>query len=271
MTSLQPELGTVQETLLTPLLGRADQFNRDDAIVSDAKADEMVRSMDYDFDKIRKYPDTLVGCAIRAAIFDGWMHEFLKANDDVAVTLIGEGLDTTTDRNDDGKAHFFELDFPDVIELRRHFFDETDRRTFIAGSVFDTDWIDRVKSSGRKEFLFQLAGVTMYLEPEQNRQLLTLLADNFPGCTLLFDNCSSFALFMSSRWEATVNTTKAVYKWGIADAHDVRQWDDRFVVTDLEYMMDHHRHQWSGLARFWSTFFMPLRHGYQLNRAILGG
>jgi O-methyltransferase involved in polyketide biosynthesis len=270
MNTLQPELGTVQETLLTPLLGRADQFGREDAIVRDAKADEMVRSMDYNFDAIRKYPDTLVGCAIRAAIFDRWMREFLKSHDDVAVTMIGEGLDTTTDRNDDGQAHFFELDFPDVIELRRHFFEPTDRRTFIAGSVFETEWIDQVKSSGRKNFLFQLAGVTMYLEPEQNRQLFTMLADHFPGCTLLFDNCSAMARFMSPRWEATVNTTKAVYKWGIGDARNIRQWDDRFVVTDLEYMMNHHRHQWSSLARFWSTIFPPLRHGYQVNRAVLG-
>lgn len=263
-------LGTVQETLLTPLCARADQFDRDDAIVRDERAAAIVASMDYDFSAIRRFPDTLTGCAIRASVFDHWMQEFLQSNDDVAVTLIGEGLDTTTDRNDDGKAHFFELDFPDVIELRHQFFEQTNRRTFIAGSVFDTQWIEQVKSAGRSSYLFQLAGVTMYLTPEQNRRLFGLLADHFPGCTLLFDNCSAMAKRMSRRWEATVRTTNAVYQFGISDSRKIREWDDRFVVTDVEYMMDHHRHQWSKMARFWSTVFPPLRHGYQLNRSILG-
>lgn len=266
----EPDLGTVQETLLTPLCARADQYGRPDAIVHDKRAMEIVRSMEYDFDKIRKFPDTLTGCAIRAAIFDRWMAEFLQQHDDAAIVLIGEGLDTTYDRNDDGRAEWFEIDFPDVIDLRRQLIGTSERRTMIAGSVFEEEWIDQVRAAGRSPILFQAAGVFMYLPPEKIRSLLGLLADHFPGSTLLFDTCSTMAKRNSHRWEATVRTTNAVYQWGIDDPRSIAEWDERFQVTDVEYMMDFHRNQWSLKTRFWSRLIAGLRHGYQLNRAVLG-
>ena len=201
-------LGTVQKTLLTPLLARADQYQRDDAILRDRKAFEIVQQLvpHYapDFAAIRRFPDTLTGCAIRAAVFDRWIQSFLDQHDDAAVVSIAEGLDTTFERNDDGRALFFELDFPDVIALRRELFGGAPRRVMIAGSVFETGWIDRVRHSGRTRFLFQAAGLTMYLPAQQVRSLLTLLADHFPGCTLLFDTCSEMAKRNSRQCELSI-------------------------------------------------------------------
>jgi len=36
-------------------------------------------------------------------------------------------------------VHWFDLDLPDMIELRREFFADTDRRTQIAASVVDPE------------------------------------------------------------------------------------------------------------------------------------
>jgi len=264
-----PELGTVQETLLTPLCARADQVGRPDAIVDDPTAAKMVASIDYDFNKIRCFHDTMVGCAIRAARFDRWIKSFLDGPKPCTLVLIGEGLDTTFERNDDGESHWFELDFPDVISLRRRLFEPNGRRTLIAGDVFDRDWIERVRNAGTSRHLFQIAGVLMYLPPDRVRELFIMLAEEFPGCTVLFDTCSELAKRHSGRWEASVRTTRAKYQWGINDARRIGDWDDRIRVTDVEYTLDYHRHQWRPSTRFWSAIYRPLRHAYQLNRAVM--
>lgn len=262
-------LGVVQETLLTPLCARADQFGRNDPIVVDPAAAKLVSQIDYDFDRIRAYPDTLTGCAIRAAIFDSWIKEFLSVHPTGTLVLVGEGLDTTFERNDNGRARWFELDFPDVIDLRSKLFEPSPRRQHIAGDALEGKWIDQVRESAGSGYLFQAAGVLMYLKHPQVLRLFTLLADNFPGSTFLFDCCSTMAVRNSGRWEATVRTTRARYGWGIDDPRAIQAWDRRFDVTDVRYMLDYHRSQWRWRTRFASTLSRSLRHAYQVNRSVL--
>src|SRR6185437_1910941 len=45
------------------------------------------------------------------------------------------------DRVDNGQVHWFDLDLPDTIELRRSFFADTGRRRMVAASVLDEDWL----------------------------------------------------------------------------------------------------------------------------------
>lgn len=271
---LKIDLGVVQETLLTPLCARAMQYGRPDAIVSDPIAARLVETIDYDFDRLRAFPDTMTGCAIRAERFDRRIQSFLgeSSADETPPTmvLIGEGLDTTFDRNDDGRAHWYEIDFPDVIALRKQLFPDQPRRHQISGSVFDEEWIGQVKQTATERVFFQIAGVMMYLPEEKVRKLFTLLADHFPGCHVAFDTCSVMARRLSSILEASVRTTRAVYQWGITDPRRIDSWDKRLVVRDVEYTMNFHRHRWTRKARLASALFPPLRHAYQLNYAVLG-
>lgn len=260
-------LGTVQQTLLSPLLSRANEYGRTDAIICDSKARELIDQLDYDFDRISPYRDTLIGTAIRAAILDRWITEFLDRCPDGTIVLVGEGLDTTFDRNDNGRAQWLEIDYPDVIELREKLFEANDRRLRFSGSVFEPGWSDLINVSG-DQVLFQIAGVTMYLRPEQVRRLFIRLADEFPGCQVMFDTCSELGKKNASRWEATVRTTGAKYQFGIDDPSTICLWDDRLRVTDCEALMDHHRERWTLKTRVVSTLWPRLRRSYLVNRCV---
>ncbi len=266
------DLGNVQETLLTPLCARADQLGRADAIIVDEAARKIVESINYDFDKIRKFPNTLTGCAIRASIMDEWIQQFLAQHPTAAVGLLGVGLDTVFERNDrQSQVHWYEFDFEDVISIRAKCFEPDPRRRLIAGDIFDTYWIHQVKSETDGPWLFQAAGVLMYLPPNRVQELFKLLADHFPGCVFLFDGCSHFAKDNSHRWEATIKTTAATYQWAIDDPREIATWDERFHITDVRYMLDYHRHQWHWSTRFWSRLIPKLRSAYHINRAVLQG
>jgi hypothetical protein len=56
---------------------------------------------------------------LRTAIIDFWVREFLAAHPAATVVELGTGLNTRFERVDNGQVHWFDLDLPDTIELRR--------------------------------------------------------------------------------------------------------------------------------------------------------
>ena len=187
------DLGVVQETTLIPLWARAIENERSEPILRDAKAAKMVASIDYDFDKFAKGRATQIGCCLRASILDEWVREYLARYPDGTVVEIGAGLDTRFDRLDNGRVTWFELDLPDVVDLRRRFFEETDRRRFISESVLAPGWIGPVREAAEAApapVMFVAEGVLMYFEESQVRQLFRTIAAGFPGSAFAFDAMS---------------------------------------------------------------------------------
>jgi O-methyltransferase involved in polyketide biosynthesis len=115
------QLGQVQESLLVPLYARAIDSLKKRPILKDPKAVEMVQSIDWDFRRFNQRR-RVVGCTLRTAIFDEWVKDFLSRHPEGTVVEIGAGLNTRFERLDNGTVHWFDLDLPDTVELRRKFF-----------------------------------------------------------------------------------------------------------------------------------------------------
>ena len=78
MTKIPVDLGPVQETLLIPLLGRAVETQKDNGLIKDEKAVEIVSALDYDFSKWKK-SRALAGATLTSVGVDNlvrfWMGE----------------------------------------------------------------------------------------------------------------------------------------------------------------------------------------------------
>jgi len=164
MSKVAPELGHVQETLLIPLYGRARDAAKRRPVLNDVRAGELVDGLEYDFTQFGG--PALLGCVLRSAILDGWVRAFLTADPTGTVIEVGTGLNTRFDRLDNGTVHWFDLDLPDTIALRRRFFADRERRTMLVGSVLDTDWFDTV-AAAPGPYLFVCEAVFVYLTGEQ--------------------------------------------------------------------------------------------------------
>lgn len=67
---------------------------------------------------------------------DRYARDFLSRHPEAAVVHIGCGLDSRFERVDNGKVEWYDLDLPDVIELRRKFIgDEGERYHLLDCSV----------------------------------------------------------------------------------------------------------------------------------------
>ncbi|MEM1022996.1 MAG: class I SAM-dependent methyltransferase [Myxococcota bacterium] len=182
-------LGAVQETLLVPLLGRAEQTRQRTGLIDDPKAVEIVESLDYDFSKWMG-TQSLVGATIRAQLFDREVRDFLDQHPDGTVVEIGAGLNTRYERLDNGRAQWIELDLPDSLSLRRQFFEDTERRHMVAANVMDSSWHQEL-AQHRGPYCFVSEAVLIYLDEPQVETTLRQLVEKFPGSTLVMDTTSA--------------------------------------------------------------------------------
>ncbi|WP_067544562.1 class I SAM-dependent methyltransferase [Nocardia crassostreae] len=202
-------LGAIQETLLIPLYGRAQDARRRSSVLADRKAIELVESIDYDFAKFRG--PSLSGSVLRASIFDEYVRGFLREHPDGTVVDLGCGLSTRFHRLDNGQVSWIDLDVEDTMALRRRFFDDGDRYTMIAGSILETDWFARVKKNPGPIFLMSEA-VLLYFPEDQVHTTVRQIATAFPDTPLALDTGGSLMMNGQER-NPVFKAVSARMKW----------------------------------------------------------
>ena len=216
-------LGSIQETLLIPLFGRALETARPNGLLKDPRAVEIVDQLDYDFSKWRGNSG-LSGACVRTRIFDEIALRFLEKNPEGAIVEIGCGLNTRFERIDNGRARWFELDLPDSIDLRRLFFEDSPRRTMIAGSVTDEEWMEPVLKVG-KPTLFLSEAVIIYLEESRVKQAIVQIARKFPGAWFATDICTSELTTPQAQEKGMKRFgIESWFKWACNDPKSIETW-----------------------------------------------
>lgn len=205
-------LSGVSETLLVTLYLRAMESQRPDALIKDEKAVALVNRMSYDFARVRQIPlreANKVVLILRNREFDRYARDFLARRLEAVVVHVGCGLDSRFERVDDGQVEWYDLDMPDVIELRRKLIGderpalsevEGERYHLLGHSLLDNTWLDIVSAHRQCPFLFLAEGVFQYLEEAQVKPLVLTLRDHFPGAELVFDAWKPFEVWLGNRW-----------------------------------------------------------------------
>lgn len=218
-------LGEVQETLLIPLYGRARDARSSHSILRDDMAVQLVKDIDYDFTKFTG--PSLGGAVLRASIIDGYIRDFLREHPDGTVVDLGCGLSTRFDRLDNGRLRWFDLDVDDTMALRGRFFEDTNRYTMIADSVFSSTWHDQVRERSGPVFLVSEA-VLLYFPEAQVHGVLSELAQAFPSTPIAFD--TGGALMMNSQDRNPVfRQVPARMQWICDDPATLEQWGLEFL------------------------------------------
>ena len=253
MPSKQPvQLDPVQETLLVPLYLRAIESRRKRPILVDPKAAEIVDTIDFDFARFGQRW-RVASCALRNAFFDAWAADFIRSHPEGTVVEIGCGLNTRFERVDNGRIHWFDLDLPDVIALRRRFFMDSERRTMLAASVVDPGWIAVVRRSPGPYFLMAET-VFVYLEEQCVKAALAHIARGIPGARIALDTASRKAIARGNQDHARRGLA-ARFAWARDDPKEIERWDIGLRLVESRTMADvpetlKPRLSWRGRAIF---------------------
>ena len=244
-----PELGDVAATSLITLYCHAQEAQSADPVLSDPKAVEIARTLSTrlavsDDPLVRDLvhgsldPRLVVHIALRARRYDDYVREFLAKSPAGVVVNIGCGLDSRFLRIDNGRVIFYDLDLPEVIALKREFFEETGRYRFIASSVLDLEWFTRVKAHDGP-FLFIAEGVFMYLEAGEVKRLVVNLAEEFPRSELVCEVVNAvwvrepLRTIMQFKLRQQLHMGEgAVFRSGIRDSREPEEWHPGIRLLD---------------------------------------
>ena len=233
-TSIQ-NLSSLSETYLAPLYWRAMESQRTDAMIKDEKAVALVAQMSLDFSGVRQIPMNELLRVMRIMFtreMDRYALNFLTRYPEAVVVHIGCGLDSRFERVDDGRVEWYDLDFPDVIDLRRRFIgDEGGRYHLLACSVLEDNWPEAVKVYSQRPCLFLAETVLVYFTEAQVKSLVLTLRDHFPGAELVFDGWRPFEVWLANRYLAN-SQFAGLMQWGLWRGQELEGWGDSIHLLD---------------------------------------
>ena len=199
-SKIKIQLSGTSASMLFPLWDRAQLSKEYSSLFYDEKAIELVEKIDYDFStsdepflgilfNIPRKGNLLAGSGLMrlgARQFDEKAKAYIADHPHASVINIGAGLDTTFYRVDNGIIHWYDLDLPRVIDIRRQLLPEPNRLTYISKSLFDSSWCKDIRDTDNGVFIIA-SGVFMWFEKSQVKQFFSMLADNFPGGEIVFN------------------------------------------------------------------------------------
>jgi len=221
-----------KETLLATLYARALESQSKDPTLRDPAAEEAIRRIDYDFAKFKMSSTDILGIVSRAKLFDLWTEEYLANTPNSIMLHLGCGMDSRVFRiNPPSTVLWFDVDYPEVIELRRRLFPEQVGYHMIGSSVTATEWLDEIPTD--RPALILAEGLLMYLSANDVPLLLERLVNHFPGGQLIFDAVSPMGIRMQKSNKA-VAASGATLGWGLDDPHELERRIPRLkLITEM--------------------------------------
>ena len=240
------EKNTVQETLIIPLYARRRCSELYPSLYRDETALRLIDEIDYDFSALEKKSQSLtrrfgfLEVAMRQNDLAFEVRDYLKAHPGAAVVNLGCGLDSTGRVCDNGQCKIYNLDFPDVIQIRDHLLPAGEREENIPCDLNDPSWFGQIDASGGAVFF--ASGVFYYFLNEQVRTLVQGMAGAFPGGRLVFDAANEKSLkLLLKTWLKDAKIQDVGAYFAVSDAvQELSPWSNRLRVSSRGYMLGYH-------------------------------
>lgn len=205
--------------MLATLYAKALDADAAKPILNDEYAKAAVAQIDYDWKRTTITARRAPSVAVRSLHFDNWARRFLAEHSQATVLHVGCGLDARVYRLDPGPGvRWYDIDYPDVIELHERIYPARDNYRRLAASVTDPDWPAEVPAD--RPTLFLGEGLTMYLTKDDGLALLRRVVDRFPSGELQFDSFNTFGI-RTQVTNSVVRRSGSTLHWAIDKPSDV--------------------------------------------------
>ncbi len=184
----------VEDTLFIPLIARIEISKKFPEYFYDKKALTLESKISLQSISHKSGEYSFMASSSRAVMMDSAVSEYIAKNNKCNVVCIGCGLETMAWRleKNSQNAHFYEVDFPSVIENREKILNVRENETLIAGNANELNFAELIDC--KLPTIFVVAGVFQYFKEPEVLALIKKLKGEFTNAVLLFDATNSVGL-----------------------------------------------------------------------------
>ena len=222
------KLSGVPETMLQTIYARAKE-SRGRGAIHDAKAEEIIGKLDYDFSLADKDTAMRSGVIARTIVLDKLTKSWLAAHSGAVVINIACGLDTRCYRMS-GYAHWYNLDLPETMAVREKLLPESGSISQIAMSAME-DWGSKI-SEQNVPVLILMEGLTMYLNAKDVQQIFAVISGRFSQATVFVEAMNP--TMVRHFKEKSIDASNAKFNWGIKNGKALAE-----LLPDFRFVEEH--------------------------------
>jgi len=186
MDKVRVDLSGPARTMLSTLYCKALDAGREHPVLGDRFAKDAVDRIEFDWDGLKITDRWTPLVTVRTAQYDIWAAEFLADHPRATVVHLGCGLDSRVFRLAPGSGvEWYDVDYPDVIELRKQVYPDRPGCNLLATSATDPSWLDEIPAD--RPVLLLAEGISMYLTERDGIDLLQHVVDRFGAGELQID------------------------------------------------------------------------------------
>ena len=222
------KLSGVPETMLQTVYARAKE-SRGRGIIHDAKAEEIIEKLDYDFSLADKDSAMHSGVIARTIVLDKLTKSWLAKHPGAVVVNIACGLDTRCYRMS-AHSHCYNLDLPETMPVREKLLPESGSISQIAMSAMD-DWGGEIKEQNTPVLII-IEGLTMYLTETDVQQIFTVISNRFSKATVFVETMNP--MIVKRFKEKSIDASNAKFTWGVKNGEALAE-----LLPDFRFVEEH--------------------------------
>ena len=222
------KLSGVPETMLQTVYARAKE-SRGRGAIHDAKAEEIIEKLDYNFSLADKDTAMHSGVIARTIVLDRMTKEWLASHPGAVVVNIACGLDTRCYRMS-GNAHWYNLDLPETMAVREKLLPESGTISQIAMSAME-DWGSEI-SEQNVQVLIVIEGLTMYMNAKDVQQIFAVISSRFSQATIFVETMNP--MIVKRFKEKSIEGSHAKFTWGIKNGKALAE-----LLPGFRFMEEH--------------------------------
>jgi O-methyltransferase involved in polyketide biosynthesis len=267
--STHPQPSLLLAELLPPLYARYLEFNRCDRILIDHKAAQALAEIIVQTGTVTPpHRVAQLSSVIRSRYFDLQIATFLERHPQGLVVNLGVGLCTRFWRLPMVPRNWYEVDSPEVMDLRRTYLTIAPREQDISKPGWDCAWMQEIECYAHQPVLVVLEGAAMYWSPPQNQALFKALVERFKSLEVLIDTIHPRYQISEEELLGAIPSRQAEQnfsldqgyrsiQWGLANISEIQGWGVNCeVLRDWPYLMA--MADYPSRLEGWMTEFLPI-------------
>jgi O-methyltransferase involved in polyketide biosynthesis len=205
----------VEDTLYIPLAARIYASEKFPQFFYDEKALSLKQYVPTDSIDNNTTEYFYMASVCRQQTMDGKIKGFLNKNKRGNVVFLGAGLETAYNRIGNKSANFYQVDLPNVIDVRKKVLGNAENEKLISGDMFALDWVNEIDTS--LPTLISVAGVYQYFDESKIIDMIEKMKAQIPSGELIFDATNSKGLLLANKYVKKTGNKNAQMHFSVDD------------------------------------------------------